>query len=288
MKIIVLGASGQIGSVVYNGLRHAHDVTGTSRRRSSELVQFDPFTDNWSALGKADVLINCVGQIEATGDSTFNHIHVDLTSLIIANRAKLGTPRIVQISALGASSTHDVEFLRTKGVADDLLFQQSNTAVVRPSIVCTHRTMIVQKMLMLSNLSRYLFGVVPVPAGFLKTRIQPIMPQDLVELVQQVCLFGEVRMINAVGMEALSFYEIIQLLMKNSKRRFKIIEVSKKASDAVVKNILSRLLPRIINEQQYRLLFHDNVADVEPCAQLLGKKPQSCRDFFEREFHQLN
>lgn len=288
MKIIVLGASGQIGSALYHGLINSHEVIGTSRKRANELIQFNPFADDWVVLGKADVLINCVGQIEATATSSFYHIHVDLINQIIANRGKLGNPRIVQISALGASSTHDVEFLKTKGVADDLLLQHLNTAVVRPSIVCTHRTMIVKKILMLLNLSRVMFGVIPVPKDFLKTKIQPIMPGDLIELVHRVCVSEKVRIIEAVGIEALSFGEIFQLVMKNVKRRFKVVEVSKAASDLVVKNILSRLLPRVINAQQYQLLFHDNVADVEPCTQLLGKKPKSCREFFEHEFYQLN
>jgi nucleoside-diphosphate-sugar epimerase len=288
MKIIVLGATGQIGSLIYNGLKGFHDVIGTSRKPSNELIQFDPFSDDWSALGKADVLINCVGQIEQTASSSLYHIHVDLTRLIIANRENLCNPRIVQISALGALSAHEVEFLKTKGIADDLLLQHWNTVVVRPSIVCTHRTMIVKKMLMLANLSRFLFGVVPVPKGFLETKIQPIMPQDLVELIQRVCVTLDSRILDAVGMESLSFREIIQLLVKSTERSFKIIEVPKAASDVVVKTIMSWLLPGAINAQQYQLLFHDNVADVEPCTQLMGRKPKSCREFFEREFYLLN
>ena len=284
MRIIVLGASGQIGSVIYEELRRFHIVIGTSRKPSNEFIQFDPFAGDWSALGKSDVLINCVGQIEATAKSSFHHVHVDMTKLIIAHSAKLGDPRIVQISALGASSNHEVEFLKTKGMADDLLLQHPNVAIIRPSIVCTHQTMIVKKMLMLSNLSRFLFGVVPVPTGFLKTRIQPIMPQDLIDLVQQVSVAGEVKAVDAVGAEALSFGEIIRLLMKHSKRRFKVVEVPKAASDLVVKNILSRLLPRVINAQQYQLLFQDNVASVEGCKELLGRTPVSTREFFEAQF----
>ncbi len=288
MKIIVLGASGQIGSVLYHGLKNLHDVIGTSRKHIDGLIQFDPFTDDWAELGKADVLINCVGQIVATADSSFHHIHVALTKQIIANRAKPGNPRIIQISALGAASTHDVEFLRTKGVADELLLQQLNTAVVRPSIVCTRRTMIVKKLLMLANFSRFTFGIIPVPKGFLKTKIQPIMQQDLVELVHSVCVSGQVRLAEGVGPEALTFGEIIQLVGKYTKRSFKVVEVSRAASDLVVKSILSSLFPRVINAQQYQLLFHDNVADVKSCTQLLGRNPTSCREFFETEFSQSN
>lgn len=284
MRIVVLGASGQIGAVIYNGLKNIHNVTGTSRKRSDGFVQFDPFTDEWSVLGNTDILINCIGQIKATVHSSFYHIHVDLTKRILAHRAALGDPRIIQISALDASANHEVEFLKTKGMADDLLLQHPGNAVIRPSIVCTHRTMMVKKMIMLSKMSRYLFGIVPVPKGFLNTRIQPIMPQDLVDLVKHVCVAGNVKILDAVGPDALSFREIIQLLVKSRNRQLRIIEVPKAVSDLVVKNIFSRLFPRVINSQQYQLLFEDNIADVALCSQLLGRRPLSTQDFFEQEF----
>jgi dTDP-4-dehydrorhamnose reductase len=284
MRIAILGASGQIGMVIYDHLKMSYEVVGTSRNAGDRFQQFDPFEDDWSVLGKPDVLINCVGQIEATAKSSFYHIHVDLTKQILSHRAQLGNPRIIQISALGASPGHKVEFLRTKGIADELLLQHPDTAVIRPSIVCTHRTMIVKKMIMLSNLAAFLFGFLPVPKGFLQTRIQPIMPEDLAEVVQEVCSRRDIKLVEAVGPERLSFYEIIQILIRNRNRKFKVIEVSKRATDLLVQTFLSRLLPNVINAQQYQLLFEDNVGPVEPCKELLGRMPLSTRDFFEDQF----
>jgi dTDP-4-dehydrorhamnose reductase len=284
MKIVVLGASGQIGSVIFKGLKNFYDVIGTSRKHRNPFTQFDPFNDNWSSLGKPDVLINCIGQIESTTESSFYHIHVELTNQILKYRMELGNPRIIQVSALGASSKHEIEFLKTKGIADDLLLEHPNTAVIRPSIVCTHRTMLVRKMLMLSKLSRIMFGAVLVPKGFLTTRIQPIMPEDLVELIQKMCIVKKSRMLDAVGSDVLTFDEILEILTKRGNRRFKIVEVPKVTTDVVVKNILGRLVPGIINVQQYQLLFQDNTASVESCRQLLDRTPMSTREFFEREF----
>src|SRR5687768_12716229 len=103
MKIMILGASGQIGSVIYGALKASNNVVGTSRRQSGEFLKFDPFKDDWSALGKCQVLINCIGQIEATSTFKFYKIHVELTQLMLKNRGLIGNPRIIQISALGAS-----------------------------------------------------------------------------------------------------------------------------------------------------------------------------------------
>ena len=284
MNVVLLGASGQIGSLIYHGLDPMHRVVGTSRGLSPGHIQFDPFKDDWSVLGKPDVLINCIGQINATSRSSFYHIHVGLTKRMLAHREQIGFPRIIQISALGASSNHEVEFLKTKGIADDLLLQHPDTAVIRPSIVCTRRTMLAKKMLLLSNISRYLFGCVAVPNGFLETRVQPIMPQDLVDLVARVCIDSNIRMIDAVGPKAISFREIIETLSKCRNKEIRVIEISKRPVDFVVKTIITPLFPEVINSQQYQLIFRDNTGNVELCEKWLGRGLMSTNEFFKQEF----
>ena len=284
MKIVVLGASGQIGSAIYRALKKNNGVIGTSRMGGNGLIAFDPFNHDWTALGKTDVLINSIGQIQSTADSSFYRIHVELTKQIISHRAMLGNPRIVQVSALGASSNHHVEFLKTKGIADELLLAHADTAVIRPSIVCTPGTMIVKKLILLSKMSHYLFRMLPVPKGFLATRIQPIMVHDLVKLVEQVCIQPYTRVVDAVGSEVYSFHEVLQTLKQSSKRRFKTVEIPKPITDLFIRNSFSRIFPNVINSQQYDLLFEDNIADVTDCVRLLGRCPGTTRLYFEHEF----
>jgi uncharacterized protein YbjT (DUF2867 family) len=248
------------------------------------MIQFDPFHDDWSLLGKTDALINCVGQIEATWKSSFHRIHVELTNRIIHNRQVLGDPRVIQISALGVSANHKVAFLKTKGIADDLLLQQDCTVVIRPSIVCTHRTMIVKKMLMLSSIGRSLFGVAPIPAGFLKTRIQPVMPQDLVEIVERMCHKTRRQIVNAVGPDLITFKEILQTMEKTRNQSLKLVEVPRIAADILVRGLVSPLFPKIINWQQYQLIFEDNIANVKIPEEILGRPMMSTHEFFKKEF----
>ena len=285
MKIIVLGATGQIGSVLYNGLKGIYEVIGTTRNASDELITFNPFKDDWKVLGTHDVLINCVGQIHATGTSTFEHIHVELTRQIIRHREEIGYPKVIQISALFASPHHKIEFLRTKGIADDLLLQHPDTAVIRPSIVCTPGTMLIKKMNMLSWLGRILFGIVPVPKGFLQTRIQPIMAQDLVELVEQLCYCyrQHTGIVNAGGPQVVSFREIISVMEKSRQESLNLIEVSRRLSNKLV-SCVSLTLPKIINQQQYALLFQDNIDTEKDAEQILGKPLTPIMPFFENEF----
>jgi uncharacterized protein YbjT (DUF2867 family) len=284
MKIIILGARGQIGTQLYSHLRQKHTVIGTSRASSDVYFRFDPFRDPWSMLGECDVLINCAGQIEPEKAMSFHRIHVELTQLILSNREAMGNPKIIQISALGASSESAIEFLKTKGVADNLLLAHHNTVAVRPSIVCTHKTMIVRKMLMLSRIARFTLGLIAVPSGFLTTRIQPIMPIDLAKLVEVLCLSDAEGILNAVGPEALSFAELMEMLFLCNLQKVRIMEIPGTWTTFAVTRILIPLFPKLIAEQQYQLLFVDNTADAAPIQKLLNSSLSFTRPFFINEF----
>jgi nucleoside-diphosphate-sugar epimerase len=284
MRIVLLGASGQIGSVIYDALKKHHIVVGTSRKQSRGLIQFDPFRDKWSMLEKTDIVVNCVGQMEATPSSSFYKIHVELTKLIVQNRKAIGNPRIIQLSALGASPNHKVEFLKTKGIADDYLLQHSNTVVVKPSIVCTHRTMIVKKMLMLIKISKYTQGFVFAPKGFLNSQIQPVMPQDLAALVVSLCTTQDLpKVINVVGPERLTFHQIIDFMFKTKNKSYRLIQVPKVLTDALAYGA-SLLFPKVINSQQYQLLFENNIADATIAETILGTPLTPIKQFFSNEF----
>lgn len=288
MKVVVLGASGQVGSVIYKTLREHHEVTGTSRKPTNEFFQFDPFRDNWSLLGKIDVIINCVGQIDDTKFS-FEEIDLGLARRIVDNRETIGNPRIIQISALGACSGHKVDFLRTKGLSDDYLLERPNTVVVRPSIFCTHRTTIIKKLLILFRISKYTNRVVFVPKGFLENKIQPVMPKDLAALVNVLCSIDDLpKVVNATGPEAISYRQLIEIMFQSRGKSFRVIEFSKIVFDILVKFVVAPLFPKVINAQQYRLLFDNNIADSALFAGLIGSTPVSTIPFFINEFTDAN
>lgn len=288
MKIVLLGASGQIGSLLYHALKPGHHVVGTSRGPLTGLMQFDPLQDDWSALGKAEILINAVGQIDASDTHSFHRVHAGLTERILQNRERIGTPFIIQISALGASPLHKTDFLRTKGVADDLLLSQFGTAIIRPSIVCTHRTMLVRKMLMLERISRYTGGVIPVPDGFLQTRLQPVMPEDLTDLVHAVCEKQPNGIVNVAGAEVFAFRDIIRIMEQTRNRRFTFMNFPRAIGDVVVGQFVSRLWPKVIGYEQYQLLFEDNIADITRAEGILGRPMRTTRAFFEMELSHAN
>ena len=284
MKIIILGASGQIGSLLFKDLGSKCTVTGTSRKGSKSLLEFDPFLDDWSALGEADVIINSIGQIEPSQSCSFRKIHLGLTEKIIKNRRLLGDPRIIQVSALGASASHPVEFLSTKGQADDYLLSFPDTVVVRPSIICTPNTMLVRKMLLLAKIAQPTGGLIAVPRGFLDSKIQPVMPGDVAESIHILCKIPVLPgIVNVTGPEVLTFRDIITEMFKARGKSYRILEVPKRFTDLLVKHVLNPFFPSVINEQQYKLLFTDNVANPAHDG-LPFVRPTSTKEFWSQAF----
>jgi uncharacterized protein YbjT (DUF2867 family) len=286
MKILVLGATGQIGTTVFQGLSRELDTVGTSRKPPSQaLVQFDPFKSSWSKLGKFDILINCIGQIEETKESTFATIHVGLARMIMEKRCEIGNPRVIQISALGADESHRVAFLRTKAIADNLLLTLPGTVIIRPAIICTHRTMIVKKILLLTRVAKFMGGFALVPTDFLATQIQPVMPDDLVKVVRNVCNSSySKKVINVVGKDKITFAELLRLAFKQQRSLIKVIEVREKWIRFFIKYFVPAICPQLINWQQYQLLFEDNTADSFDMVNLMRGEPQPTLPFFKNEF----
>jgi uncharacterized protein YbjT (DUF2867 family) len=285
-RIIILGANGQVGNSIYSYLKlhfPALQITACVRRSSAnthspDYTLFDPFAHNWQQIGKADILINCIGIIQETRDFTFEQAHLGLTRLILQNRQILGDPKIIQISALGAKSDSQAAFLSSKGRADELLLTQPRSVVIRPSIVCTANTVFAQKLTLLSRISRYLWNYLPFPEHLLQTCIQPIMPEDLASLVAKLCFTDQhPASISAVGPDEISLQELIRL----SGKPISLLPVPRIVSDPGIR-LVAAILPHILNRQQYALLLHHNTANKEVAESLIGRSLHSTKKFWQQ------
>lgn len=291
-RIAVIGASGRLGQTICSAISMQLPETELlclSRKKTAldeRFISFDPFTDDWNILNHTDILINAAGIIHESGDYAFEEVHVRLPQLIIENRHLIGNPKIIHISALGADSTHPIAFLRTKGEGDKILLKQPGCYIVRPSIVCTPNALLIQKLKTLLELSsKYLFNHPFIPADFLKTRIQPVMPVDLQELIVKLCKESpNNKLWNLVGAEELTFGWLIEQAGKARNQKINPIEIPKNLVAVVTRNFISVWFPELINYEQFQLLFKDNIADKNPVESFIGKSVQSTREFWKNEF----
>ena len=247
-------------------------------------IVFDPLTDAWSFAHPIDIVINAIGIIQESKAMTFEKAHVWITEAILRQRAALGQPRIVQVSALGANMAHETDFLRTKGEADALLLREANVCVLRPSIVCTPDTMLSQKLRQLLKIARFSLGKMLVPTGFAATQIQPIMGADVGFAVALAALQPQsAHLIELVGPQRISFGELIAEMAAAQGRSVRLLEVSREIMETFVKHFVGVWFPELINYQQFRLLFVDNVGDAQATTNLLGRAPLDTMPFWREE-----
>lgn len=294
MRVGIIGAGGTVGSYIsaYLAQHTEHELVRLGRVQSKHaegtFTLFDFSNEDWSSLGVFDVLINCAGIIRESRYDDFHHVHVELVKTLLANRVRLGNPRIIQISALGADREHQIAFLRTKGIADDLLGANPDTYILRPSILCLPENLLVHKFKWLVFMSRILMNRPIVPTGFLETRIQPVMANDLAETVAHLCSGDSAeRIIPVVGKDQLSFKQLLETTVGFEKKKLFPIEIPKKLIEPVTKNFISVWFPELINYDQFSLLFNDNVASPAVMENLLGREALSTLDFWKEEFREI-
>jgi len=287
MRVLILGATGRVGQWLLNHLPPLFPSTqwvGTSRSPSALpfIQQFQPFTDDWSALGTFDVVINAAGAVPESDHASFSEVHVLLPRLLIENRHLIGMPRILHFSALHADPSHPIGFLRTKGQGDEILTKQPDVMLLKPAIVCFPDAMLVRKLKKLLALSKFFLGRAPLPHGFLDTKIQPISPEDMVSAVAQA--LNEVHLpksLDLVGGDTFTFGELIQLLARNSNQPFIGFPIPNALVGAVTKNFISIWFPGLVQYDEFQLGLKDQTAESNLLEHFIGKKVSSTRFFWE-------
>jgi uncharacterized protein YbjT (DUF2867 family) len=284
MRIVILGSTGQVGSCITERIRRDYpdaEILACARKHKEGYTIFDPFKDDWGIFGKVDVLINSVGIIEEKDGMTFEKAHQGLTRLMLKNAELIGTPRFIQISVLGADVNSKVPFMFTKALADEELLKGSNAVVVRPSIVCTHNTVIVQKFKMIKGISRWFMDSLVFPAAMLETKMQPVLGDDVADVVSKLCSNKYTGIINVAGPEEMTIRNLITYL----PGKIWIIKVSNTIANPIMK-VVMKVMPKLINAAQYELLFKDNVTDKSVAEKMLGRPMQSTVPFWRSELGQ--
>jgi NADH dehydrogenase len=187
--VLVLGGSGFVGRHIVGALaaRGIH-VTVPSRRRERakhlillptvEVIEAD-INDSPTLrrlMAGRGAVVNLVGILHARrGGSDFVHMHVELSRAIVAACREHDVRRLLHMSALGADPDAPSEYLRSKGVGEDVVLAAVDIAstVFRPSVVFGEEDSFL-------NLFSRLASVTPVLAlAGADARFQPVYVGDV-------------------------------------------------------------------------------------------------------------
>ena len=150
MQVFVTGSTGFVGNHVLNTLLdRGHQVRALVRPGSEyKLKQPDKVevitgdvtesADLIQGMKGCDAAIHLVGIIRAfpSQDITFERLHTEATANVIEAAKETEVPRLLHMSALGASEDGSTPYLRTKFAAEELVRQSGlNYAIFRPSLI---------------------------------------------------------------------------------------------------------------------------------------------------------
>ncbi len=284
MNVLIAGATGFIGARLARAFAsRGHGVIPASRGASSNgpHVALDytapPDVDALAReLAGIDVVVNAVGILRERGAQSFDALHMSGPRALFAACVAAGVPRVIQISALGAASSAEARYHRSKYEADATLVRLPlDSAIVRPSLVYGPGG---ASATMFDRLAA--LPLIPLPAGG-GQRVQPVHIEDLVDAVVRLAESPVALNVTlpVVGPEPLTLREFLARLRRAfgfGRARFLAIP---RAWVALAARIGDRLPRAMLDSETFGMLERGNVADPAALEKLLGRKPRAVADF---------
>jgi len=222
LRILLLGASGFIGREVFASLAaRGHQVVPAVRRaarapafatqRAIEIdLNRDTTVDAWLArLAGIDAVVNCAGILQATPGQSIQAIHATAPIALFEACERAGVKRVVQVSAISATSQAGTPYAATKLAADDRLrAMRLDWTILRPSLV--HARGSYGGTSAFRALAALPFAI-PVPGAGTQS-FQPLWIDDLCEVIAVALETDRLvrKTLDPVGPEAVTLRTILE------------------------------------------------------------------------------
>ena len=229
-NVAVTGANGFVGKNVRKFLyKNKVGVLGISRKN---FAKYSTETKAQSKnlleqrlqkkLKNYDALVHLIGiGVESSG-STFEEINVNLTKNTIKLCKKSGIKKIIYISGLGVSKNNTSNYFTSKYKAEQEIINSGlDYTIFRASYIIgktDHLTKSLSKQMKK--------GVIIIP-GSGKYQLQPIFVEDVAKIILKSILekkFSK-KILDLVGPRKISFEDFVKLFSKNTKVKFKKINL---------------------------------------------------------------
>ena len=269
--VTIFGGSGFIGRHIVRALARAGWRIRVAVRRPDLANHLQPlgrvgqihavqtnirFPDSVARAAEgADVLVNLVGILFASGRQTFDATQAQGAATVARTAAETGA-RLVHFSAIGADSESESAYARTKAAGEIAAFAQVPSAVVfRPSIAFGPEDDFFNKFAAMARISPAL----PLIGGG-RTRFQPVFVGDIAAAVSAV-LDGRGRpgtIYELGGPEIRTFEELLQLMLREIDRRRLLVPLP--FAIARIQAFFLEWMPKpLLTRDQVTLLERDNV-----------------------------
>ncbi len=273
-QVVLIGGSGFVGKAIANRLSEAgFKLLVPTRRRSRaahllvlptiEVVEANVFDRATLArlLTGADAVISLVGVLHSKPGTPygpdFARAHVELPALIAQTCAEVGVPRLIHISALGASADGPSEYQRSKAAGEAAITAHSTPewTILRPSVIFGRDDSFLNLFAGLAKL----FPVLPLAGA--NARFQPVYVDDVARAVQH-CLThpdtaGQIH--ELAGPHTYTLRELVEYVCQLVGKKRIIFPLSERL--AMLQARLMELAPTpLMSRDNVRSMRADNVA----------------------------
>lgn len=204
MKILIAG-KGFIGEAIGERLEKDHEVKYLDRNEGNYRKDV---TESFEIEEEFDILIHTIGLAPGfASEEAYNQVHVKGTENLI-NGVKCD--KIVYLSALGVGEVNH-SFFRTKEKAEELIENSGKDyTIIRPSTVYGPGNKLLE--LMKKFAPTRIFPNLP-------TETQPILREDLVEMISKTVEDFDGKTLNAAGPEKFSLGEMARKIYREEGYR---------------------------------------------------------------------
>lgn len=282
-KVTILGGAGFVGSSLVAKLDQAgYQVKVLTRRReaSKHLILLPNVQvaecnvlDNHAlkdALKGSDAVINLIGILHESGNSTFETMHHQLPRRLAQMCVELGIERLQHMSALQANQKAPSQYLRSKAVGESAINEFNKKLAItifRPSVIFGRDDSFLN---LFASLIKFL------PAIFLAkpdAKFQPIWVEDVaqcfVNSLENTATYG--KSYDLGGLNTYTLRELIQLVMNILGKQRPIIGLNDSLSMAQA--FMMELMPiKLMSRDNVRSMQVDSVSN-QPIASELDVLP---------------
>ncbi|HZW15953.1 MAG TPA: complex I NDUFA9 subunit family protein [Brevundimonas sp.] len=184
-----------------------------------------------AALAGADAAINLIGVLYEAGAQSFQAMHVDAARNIAAACAAAGVSRLVHVSAVGANPESTSTYACTKAAGEMAVREvKPDAVVIRPSLVFGAGDDFLNRFASMATMAPAL----PLIGGG-KTRFQPVYVGDVSEAIVRAVERPDAagRTFELGGPEIMTFKEVLELVLRETRRRNGLIPLPFFAARAI-------------------------------------------------------
>jgi NADH dehydrogenase len=285
--VLVTGGTGFLGSALVPRLIAAgHDVRILARGahrallpRGATLIKGDVVTGEGldTALKDVAAVVHLVAVIRERGSYTFHSVNHQGTANLVQAMQRVGTRRIVHMSALGVAPEPRFRYIFSKWQGEQEVRESGLwSTIFRPSVLFGRGSGFLQRLRQ-SVAPAPVFAPVP---GSGQARFQPIWVEDVVTCVllalERPDSIGQTYEIG--GPEYLTYEEILDLLLRTLGLRRIKVHIPLLLMRPVVR-IMERVLPDSpVTSDELAQLEIDNTAELDAVERFFGFSPARMAD----------